>query len=180
MLRTSRETRHGLHVLLFAKTCIPNLDADFFYYDLGCLDAGPFLACKLPRASQHRYDTNFLLADVYESWALLHFADLALQIISASGNTSDERTTKLDKSLQDLTKQGFGLHMLPNVAFRLSVTATLRCRHLPLQWDLLGGSFVSFGDYVRGSLPWWRLHIVVQQDRVPHSLKSTLLVPGDG
>ncbi|CAE7835186.1 unnamed protein product [Symbiodinium sp. CCMP2592] len=58
---------------------------------------------------QNMYDTNFLLADVYESWALLHFADLALQIISASGNTSDERTTKLDKSLQDLTKQGIYL-----------------------------------------------------------------------
>ncbi|OLP89170.1 hypothetical protein AK812_SmicGene29410 [Symbiodinium microadriaticum] len=57
---------------------------------------------------QNMYDTNFLLADVYESWALLHFADLALQIISA-GNISDERTTKLDKSLQTLTKQGIYL-----------------------------------------------------------------------
>eukprot|EP00435_Cladocopium_sp_Y103_P060237 s350_g22.t1 len=33
---------------------------------------------------QNMYETNFLLTDLYESWALLHFANLALQIITAS------------------------------------------------------------------------------------------------
>ncbi|CAK9021339.1 Uncharacterized protein SCF082_LOCUS15301 [Durusdinium trenchii] len=74
---------------------------------------------------QNMYETNFLLTDLYESWALLHFANLALQII-ASRSTKPSRASvpqpaarasqtvmslqeKLTESVDALTKQGIYL-----------------------------------------------------------------------
>ncbi|CAE7754490.1 unnamed protein product [Symbiodinium pilosum] len=70
---------------------------------------------------QNMYNTNLLLADVYESWALLHFADLALKIITASQtkqvqtisdrDVTDNVAARMGKSLHSLTKQGVYLFM---------------------------------------------------------------------
>lgn len=76
---------------------------------------------------QNMYETNFLLTDLYESWALLHFANLALQIITASQQRLRQRQghplmapaglrqmalqmqEKLTQSVDTLTKQGIYL-----------------------------------------------------------------------
>lgn len=66
---------------------------------------------------QNNYETNFLMSDLYESWALLHFANLALSIIenehrrrhSRMRDSTMQLEEKRTESINLLTKQGIYL-----------------------------------------------------------------------
>ena len=66
---------------------------------------------------QNNYETNFLMSDLYESWALLHFANLALSIIenehrrrrTRMRDSTMQLEEKMTESINLLTKQGIYL-----------------------------------------------------------------------
>mmetsp|Transcript_88374 Transcript_88374/g.197732 ORF Transcript_88374/g.197732 Transcript_88374/m.197732 type:complete len:250 (+) Transcript_88374:2-751(+) len=59
---------------------------------------------------QNMYTTNFMISDVYESWALLHFANLTLAVVEAEQRkrgSADSGT--YSRGLASLTNQGIYL-----------------------------------------------------------------------
>lgn len=62
---------------------------------------------------QSYYTTNYMVSDVYESWALLHFANLALMVIAAERRKRGlAESHRFYQSLTSLTNQGIYLFNL--------------------------------------------------------------------